>query len=143
MKKFVFVLLALVLLCVSATAFASSLSASWNDGKLTITAHFDAAQGAVALSGEGIGNGRSLTVDQPSITISYPADNKSHTVSCSPFTGLPGGFSDSASFFAGEKGAEPTATPAPPPYPGTHCYPRTHCYRDPGTHCYPRTHCHP
>ena len=84
MKKTVLFLTVLtLLLALTATALAADVSASYKNGKLTVST---SSSGWFTISVDGVGTGRSLTPKAPTLTFDYELSNGFHRVSISSMT---------------------------------------------------------
>ena len=123
MKKTVCIILALILsLSVVSVAFAADVTASYADGKLTVST---TANYYFRIIVDGRGTMRSLTPRVPTLTFDYELEDGTHTVSIS--SDIVGGGSTKITVVNGrsQDGADanptpaPTATPEPTPAPHT------------------------
>ena len=123
MKKTVCIILALILsLSLISVAFAADVTASYADGKLTVST---TANYYFRIIVDGHGTMRSLTPRVPSLTFEYELSDGTHKVSLS--SDIVGGGSTTITIVNGrsvdgaeaEPTPEPTPTPAPTPAPHT------------------------
>ncbi len=112
MKKLACLIVAALLILAAVTSFADgiSVSASYNNGQLTVSTN---ASAYFTISVDGVGTGKSLTPAVPSFTFAWNLEDGTHTISID--NAVQGGASTTIT--VGSAPVEPTEPPVEPTEP--------------------------
>ena len=116
-KTAVLMLAALMTLLLMSPALAVDVSASYSDGKLTVST---TTSGYFKIIVDGVGTGKTVTPSVPTITIDYPLSEGQHKISLQ--NDVRGGGSTTITVGKTEAGPVPTARPAASNTPHEHSY---------------------